>query len=182
VLVVLRVGPKIDIIEQLSLRPDLLAAIAAVSIPAALAIWAIAGSRPKNRALVVLACCMASLFAVKVGVLEPAQDRNGTSAAFVSSVERSRQAGAADAPLVFVGLGPDNQDLDYLAAAKSAEHPDYIYKLDNINSITTPATIILRQKTLDQFVAVCNRTWKEIARGKLGHTDVIAVRLSDSGG
>jgi hypothetical protein len=125
---------------------------------------------------------MISIFAVKVSLLEPGQDRKWPSAAFVSSVELSRQAAPVASPLVFVGLGPDNQDLNYLVAAKSAERPEYLLRPRDVNAIAMPATVIIRQKAFDEFTSVCNRNWKEIARGKLGHTEVVAFQLSDSGG
>ena len=182
VMIVLRVWPDMDIVAQLHLRPNLTVSIALVSIPAALSIWAITGSSPKYRSWTVLVCCMISIFAVKVSLLEPGQDRKWPSAAFVSSVELSRQAAPVASPLVFVGLGPDNQDLNYLVAAKSAERPEYLLRPRDVNAIAMPATVIIRQKAFDEFTSVCNRNWKEIARGKLGHTEVVAFQLSDSGG
>jgi len=177
VLIVLCLFSKIEIIEQLALLPNLQRLIVVVSIPAALSIWAIARPYHNYKSLTVLLCCMISIFAVKLLVLEPGQDRNWASAAFVNKVESSRQAAAVNSQLVFVGLGPDNQDLDYLVAAKSAERPNYIRQLSKINSITTPATVIIRQKWLDAFISVCTQDWQEIARGKLGHTAVIALQL-----
>jgi hypothetical protein len=83
------------------------------------------------------------------------------------------------AHLGFYGIGPDYQDLNYLVALNSGERPAYFKSTSKlIRTEKDPSMLlIIRNKQMDTFRQGYSGPWQEIAKGKLGHKECVALWL-----
>ena len=67
--------------------------------------------------------------------------------------------------------------MNYLVVLNSAERPVYTWDAANIDVSASrePLILVLLTKYLAMFSRTYQRPWEEIARGRLGHKDSVAL-------
>ncbi|MDX2457478.1 MAG: hypothetical protein QNL87_08230 [Gammaproteobacteria bacterium] len=119
-----------------------------------------------------------TVLSAKYLVEEPVQQLHESDQEFVSAIQGYRDS-MGSSRLGFYRLGPEYQDMNYLVVLNSAERPVYAWEIANIDMGTSqaPLILILLTENLATFSKTYQRPWEEIARGRLGHKECVALRL-----
>ncbi len=157
-----------------------LAVIALAALWGILALLALRRWSGQRQSLAILAIAAATILCVKYAVEEPGQARHYSSRAFIDQVERFRHEQGPFAP-GFFAVGPDYDDLNYLVALNSPEQPRYFASLSQLAAASAPppGILITPASRAAEFQQQYRCQWREIARGRLGHKNCVAVQLQE---
>jgi len=169
-----------ELVRTLALQSNVLAAIALAALWGILALLALRRWSGQRQSLAILAIAAATILCVKYVVEEPGQARHYSSRAFIDQVERFRHEQGPFA-LGFFAVGPDYDDLNYLVALNSPEHPRYFASLSQLAAASAPppGILIMPASRAAEFQQQYRGQWREIARGRLGHKHCVAVQLQE---
>lgn len=168
-----------ELASGMSLQPNLLSAAALSALLALGSYLSLRKLQDSQQLWAILVIFTLTVMSAKYIVEEPGQQRHESDQEFVSAIQDYRNS-IGSSRLGFYRLGPEYQDMNYLVVLNSAERPVYAWDTANIDVSTSrdPLILVLLAENLALFSRTYQRPWEEIARGRLGHKDCVALRLN----
>jgi hypothetical protein len=111
------------------------------------------------------------------GVVEPLRNARNSSRDFCMTVESMRQT--KPGPMVFLDIGPDDEDIKYAANLDYELRPDFIRSTSEMTSLDPNAYIVTFARNYTLLPNEVTLNWHIVARGFIGHKECIAFRVSE---
>lgn len=131
-----------------------------------------------NRDLFLLTVGVSTFVILNVGIAEPVSYSLERTRPFVRQVEALRKK--APGTIVFFQIGPDAEDVKFIANSSEHVDPQFVSSLDTLWA--TPGTfyVIAREEVYRSLSAHEGRPMRVLVHGRIGHRDFVVFTLEES--
>lgn len=147
----------------------------AVLVPLVLAAWKLGRNwtHAENRDMYLLAVGAAAFVIVYIGMVGPITYSSEKTRPFVRAVEAAQEK--APGPICFFRVGPDGEDVKYMAHTTKPVDVRFIDSLAPLRSISGVQYVLMRETVFDSLGPGEYDTMRLLARGEIGHRSYVAL-------
>jgi 4-amino-4-deoxy-L-arabinose transferase-like glycosyltransferase len=121
----------------------------------------------REREFVLLTLAALSMIVLQAGVVEPINYKHESSKAFIAKVESLRAIHKKD--IVFYKLGPDAEDIKFMANANNVFIPVFIDKVSKMENYRDNSYFITQEKQFGELPEEIRQQTKLLFTGNIGH-------------
>lgn len=120
----------------------------------------------QQQQFIIIACSVATFICLYIGAIQPLDVQFNSVKSFVAVVENNWKPNQA---LVFYKIGPDQEDIKFMAALNKPVIPQFLHKHEQLLNYTSPAILIARDENFVQLTRAQQQLFTILAQQRLGH-------------